>query len=134
MNPTETIAGIKRSVSTESSLLSVTLVTLISLGTYAVMAAPDTAFAFSKQVDATETGTTIELGQSNASISQLVDGLSDSLNENPDDPTGWLLLARAYNHLGRTEEAIYAYQQASSMGATDEALESTLFYTETSLN
>jgi cytochrome c-type biogenesis protein CcmH/NrfG len=134
MNPTDTIAGIKRSVSTESSLLSVALATLITLGTYAVMAAPDTAFAFSKQADVTETGTTIELGRSNASISQLVDGLSDSLQANPDDPSGWLLLARAYDHLGRTEEAVDAYQQASSMGATDEALEFALFHTETSLN
>lgn len=57
------------------------------------------------------------------SISNLVGGLAASLEENPEDGKGWLLLAKSYQHLGRPEEAREAYARARALGETDATLE-----------
>ena len=58
------------------------------------------------------------------SVSSLVDGLAQRMKQNPDDGKGWLLLAQSYQHLGRTAEAIAAYEKAAALGIRDEKLES----------
>ena len=57
-----------------------------------------------------------------ASVSQLVGGLESRLRENPDDGQGWLLLAKSYEHLQQTDDAIAAYRQADELGESDEQL------------
>ena len=57
------------------------------------------------------------------SVSSLVDGLAQRMKQNPDDSKGWLLLAQSYQHLGRTAEAIAAYEKAAALGIRDEKLE-----------
>ena len=39
------------------------------------------------------------------SVASMVDDFAARLEKEPDDAGGWLLLARSYEHLGRTKEA-----------------------------
>lgn len=55
-------------------------------------------------------------------VDRLTEGLAARLRDAPDDPAGWLLLARAYRHLGRTAEARVAYAEAHARGADDAEL------------
>jgi cytochrome c-type biogenesis protein CcmH len=57
------------------------------------------------------------------SVASLLAGLEARLEENPDDSDGWLLLAKSYNYLGRTDEAIDAYDRAVALGQFDETLD-----------
>jgi tetratricopeptide (TPR) repeat protein len=56
------------------------------------------------------------------SVASMVDGLALRLREDPTDAGSWLLLARSYGHLGRTDEAIDAYNQAVALGQYDAEL------------
>lgn len=55
-------------------------------------------------------------------VASLVDNLERRLRQAPGDGSGWLLLARSYEHLGRTEDARAAYRQAVVFGAKDSEL------------
>jgi cytochrome c-type biogenesis protein CcmH len=68
----------------------------------------------------------VKIGSSTASIASLTQDLSDSLQEQPDDASGWLLLARSYEHLGRRDEALVALNRARDLGKTDAEFEMTL--------
>jgi cytochrome c-type biogenesis protein CcmH len=50
------------------------------------------------------------------SVDDLVDGLRAKMEKNPEDGSGWMLLARSYDHLGRHADAIDAYEQAQALG------------------
>jgi tetratricopeptide (TPR) repeat protein len=50
------------------------------------------------------------------SVASMVEGLAKRLEENPDDGSSWLLLARSYKHLNRIEEATDAYEKAVALG------------------
>jgi cytochrome c-type biogenesis protein CcmH len=52
----------------------------------------------------------------------MVDGLAEKLKAQPTDSESWLLLARSYEHLGRTKEAIEAYERAALLGEYDAKL------------
>jgi hypothetical protein len=58
-------------------------------------------------------------GKPLASVGDLVAGLRARLEQEPDDASGWLLLARSYDHLGRHQEAMIAYQRARMLGRGD---------------
>ena len=130
MNSPKWTSPTKQPVARESSLLSVALAALITLGTYAVMASPEAAFAIDARPDAHQTGSTIQLGSSTVSFESLVERLSESLQDEPDDASGWLLLARAYEHQGRREEALVALDRARDLGITNTELEIKLFFGE----
>lgn len=55
-----------------------------------------------------------------ASVDQLLAGLEERLREEPDDGEGWLLLAKSYDHLGRTQESLNAYARARELGFDEE--------------
>lgn len=46
-----------------------------------------------------------------AEMLQAMDTLAQRLEENPDDPRGWRILARSYAALGRHDEAVNAYRR-----------------------
>ena len=50
------------------------------------------------------------------SVDILVDGLRTRLGVQSDDVDGWVLLAKSYHHLQRSEEAEQAYNKAKSLG------------------
>jgi cytochrome c-type biogenesis protein CcmH len=48
-----------------------------------------------------------------AEIEKMVSGLAQRLEKNPDDPRGWVMLARSYYVLQRMPEAVAAYAKAA---------------------
>jgi cytochrome c-type biogenesis protein CcmH len=52
-------------------------------------------------------------------INQMIDGLAARLKTNPDDPAGWVRLARAYKVQGRLPEAEQAFAKAGKLVDTD---------------
>jgi cytochrome c-type biogenesis protein CcmH len=55
-------------------------------------------------------------------VSAMVDKLAQRLKERPDDAQGWSMLARAYAVLGRTAEALPAFEKAVSLRGNDAGL------------
>jgi tetratricopeptide (TPR) repeat protein len=60
------------------------------------------------------------------SVGDLLDGLRAKLEKNPDDGSGWMLLARSYDHLGQHADAIDAYERARALGNADVEFEASL--------
>ena len=58
-----------------------------------------------------------------ASVDSLLSGLESRLAADPEDAKGWLLLARSYDHLGKTADAWGAYSRAQKLGLSDAAFE-----------
>jgi len=57
-------------------------------------------------------------------ISGMVDGLAARLDENPNDPDGWIMLIRSYSVLGRRDEAAEAAKKAlAALADQDRAVE-----------
>ena len=52
-------------------------------------------------------------------VQQMVQRLADRLQGAPDDPDGWALLARAYEQLGRPQDALPAYLQLERLRPDD---------------
>jgi cytochrome c-type biogenesis protein CcmH len=52
----------------------------------------------------------------------MVGRLAARMKEQPDDPAGWRLLARAYTAMGRYDDAVAAFTQAAMRGTEDAAL------------
>jgi len=52
-------------------------------------------------------------------IEAMIDKLAQRLKDKPDDATGWLMLGRSYTVLGRTDEAVAAYEKASALRGND---------------
>lgn len=59
---------------------------------------------------------------SHEQIESMVERLAVRMKEQPDDPTGWRLLARAYSAMGRYDDAVAAFTQAAIRGTEDAAL------------
>jgi cytochrome c-type biogenesis protein CcmH len=58
----------------------------------------------------------------NAQIAAMVEKLAERMKERPDDPQGWVMLARSYTVLERFTEAVPAYAQAVKLVGEDAAL------------
>jgi len=113
-------------LATPAALIAL-LMPIVAVSFYALLGSPETV--------STDSGKDRHLnaaartGQSNGSlgtVASLVDGLRERLEREPDDASGWLLLAQSYHHLGRQIEAIDAYQRAKSLGKSDLKFEATL--------
>ena len=52
-------------------------------------------------------------------MKEMVDKLAERLKANPNDPKGWVMLARSYKAMGRFEEAQQAYGKAGDMADKD---------------
>jgi len=95
----------------------------IALGLYMFLGSPDAVTAESSQLQRTRleptSAATGRSGDSLGSVASLVGGLRERLKQEPNDASGWLLLARSYEHLSRHEEALLAYERARSLGKTD---------------
>ncbi|MDH3748552.1 MAG: hypothetical protein OER97_10125 [Gammaproteobacteria bacterium] len=60
------------------------------------------------------------------SVGSLVGGLEERLLLDPSNGKDWLLLAKSYDHLGRSADAVDAYQKAANLGVTESVLEQKL--------
>jgi hypothetical protein len=105
-------------------------VPLIALGLYALLGSPNELTVDNRQLHRSPSDSTAASNSrsdmSVASVGNLVDGLKERLQQEPDDAGGWLLLARSYEHLGRYHDANEAYEQAKSLGKVDSDLERSL--------
>ena len=109
-------------------MLGVLTALLLAIGLYAAIGRPDIATGAS--VDALPNNTAQRSHESDAkraaSVNALLAGLEQRLEEDPQDAKRWLLLAKSYDHLGRTADAAAAYEKASELGISDDALEARL--------
>jgi cytochrome c-type biogenesis protein CcmH len=67
-------------------------------------------------------GTDARAPTSHEEIESMVGRLATRMKEQPDDPAGWRLLARAYTAMGRYDDAVAAFTQAAMRGTEDAAL------------
>jgi cytochrome c-type biogenesis protein CcmH len=109
-------------------LLTVLAALLLAVGLYAAIGRPDVASTERAQ-DASNPAVprpSTNEGNKAASVNDLLEGLVQRLEDNPDDGKGWLLLAKSYDHVGRSEDAAAAYDKASALGVSDSDLEARL--------
>lgn len=55
-------------------------------------------------------------------VEEMVAKLAVKMEANPDDPQGWIMLARSYKMLGRIDDAVAAYARAERVVETDPGL------------
>jgi cytochrome c-type biogenesis protein CcmH len=109
-------------------LLTVLAALLLAIGLYIAIGRPDVVS--SPRVQQTS-ALAIQKPPSNeeneaASVNELLTGLEQRLEKDPDNAKGWLLLAKSYDHLGRPQDAAAAYDKASALGVSDSDLEARL--------
>ena len=106
-------------------IAAVSVVVLLASGLYFELGSPDLGSPGHTATVSRDTAN-VPASASNASevgtVASMVDGLAARLRETPDDADSWLLLARSYKHLKRTDEAIDAYRAAAALGQYDEDL------------
>ena len=110
-------------------LLIVIAALLLAVGLYAAIGRPDVAGSESvRHMSSGPAGQTAAGGEKTkaASVNDLLTGLEQRLEENPDDAKNWLLLAKSYDHLGRHVDAADAYAKAVDLGLSDKVLEARL--------
>jgi hypothetical protein len=115
--------------SAKLSLLAVIVVFVLGIVLYGVIGKPqfsNVAPPGNTSVASTPTMQGTGNSDKTGSVASLLGGLEARLTANPDDAKGWLLLAKSYDHLGRTADARNAYEKATALGMTDAALESRL--------
>lgn len=101
------------------------LIPLIAATLYVQLGSPsanDAGVAAHQANNSTEGARTAAPDSKLGSVASMVDGLAARLQENPDDAGSWLLLARSYKHLNRTQDALDAYAHAEALGEHDAEL------------
>ena len=84
----------------KTALIIIVLLPMISLGGYGLLGNPKAIDPAARQPAPKVTASDVE---------NMVARLANRLRENPDDPKGWVMLARSYKALGRYAEAAEAY-------------------------
>ena len=101
-----------------------------AMSLYLVLGSPEIESGRSTQSAVNAAGPSVGKQQAGnekvASVTDMLDGLSQRLTENPDDGKGWLLLARSYKHVNRSDDAIDAYAKAAALGEYDAELSAML--------
>jgi len=118
----------KKKKMTSTAWAAVAILPAVAIGLYLSIGRPDvadnpTAHAGNAPAQsATASTASANLG----SVGSMLSGLEEKLREDPSDAKGWLLLAKSYSHLGRTEDAAAAYAKASALGQVDAEFEAKL--------
>lgn len=86
------------SVSRKSGIVLALLVPLIAVAVYALLGSPAAMLSGPAQAQ-----------RATADMEQLVVKLAQKLEQNPDNPEGWAMLARSYKSLGRWDDAERAF-------------------------
>lgn len=97
----------------KTAILVILMLPLIGLGGYGLLGNP-------KALDPANTRPQERM--SAEQIEGMVAKLADRLKQNPDDPKGWIMLARSYKMMGRYPEAAEAYSHAQSLVEQDPGL------------
>ena len=109
-------------------LLAVIAALLLAVGLYAAIGRPDIASngSIANSSPAAMSRPAPADDRKAAPVSALLAGLEQRLRDNPEDAKSWLLLAKSYDHLGRSGDAAAAYDKAEALGLTDDTLEARL--------
>ena len=110
---------------TNVPLLTVLATSLLAVGLYAAIGRPDIAtgtLALNSLDTATQKRSFSNTDAKAASVSELLAGLEQQLQEDPENAKDWLLLAKSYDHLGQRHQAAEAYARAEALGLSDSAL------------
>lgn len=110
---------------TNVPLLIVLATLLLAFGLYAAIGRPDVAtgeLANNSLDMVAQKRPAINSDAKAASVSKLLAGLEQRLQEDPGNAKDWLLLAKSYDHLGQRQQAADAYTRAESLGLSDSAL------------
>jgi len=112
-------------------MIAIFAIMSIAVVLYMTIGRPDLAVDSTQTQAVNPTPSRATAGQdvSVATVESLLSGLEQRLQREPEDGKGWLLLAKSYDHLGRTAEAIEAYSRARELGNSDLLLESRLVKT-----
>lgn len=105
----------RRAVWTAVTLLL--LIPLSAIPLYLLLGKPAALNAVAVQSDATN-----ETASNIAHLNQLAAKLTEKLEQNPNNPKEWVMLARVHKALGRYDEADQAYQHAGSAANAESAL------------
>lgn len=112
-----------------NGLLVVAAVPVFAVALYGTIGRPDIAVSAESSTESTsamKVAAPRAEKRKAASVNNLLAGLEQRLQENPDDAEGWLLLAKSHDHLGHRQEAATAYAKAEQLGLEDRALEARL--------
>ena len=102
-------------------LLVTIAVILMAVGLYAVIGRPGAAHTPPSSGNTTSVNMPANRSEKIGSVTSMLAGLEERLQEDPDDGSGWLLLAKSYRHLGRENDARSAYARAASLGFADDS-------------
>lgn len=102
-------------------LLTAVIVVLLAIGLYAAIGRPSAAGVSHSATAGMTTNTVADASTSSkvGSVTSMLTGLEERLAKNPEDGSGWLLLAKSYQHLGRTDDARVSYEKAAGLGFAD---------------
>jgi hypothetical protein len=101
------------------------LVPVAALGLYAMLGTPGGLMLGQGASPTTKTNPHSSY-KTATSVASLVGRLETRLRSEPEDASGWLLLAKSYEHLGQNEKAVAAYDRARSLRKSNYALEKSL--------
>ena len=118
----------KKKKMTSTAWVAVTVLPAVAIGLYLSLGRPDVADNPTTHVRSApaQSGTSSSASENLGSVGSMLSGLEEKLRENPSDAKGWLLLAKSYSHLGRTQDAAAAYAKASALGQVDTEFEEKL--------
>ncbi|MCP4979960.1 MAG: hypothetical protein GY935_05625 [Gammaproteobacteria bacterium] len=98
--------------------------TLVSLAIYFMVSKfsnltdPDLMSDFKTQQPVVSSSQSLEPTAGIAPVDELLIGLKQRLEAQPDDVDGWILLSKSYYHLDRRQEADDAFEKAKTLGYT----------------
>jgi hypothetical protein len=110
----------------QASVFTVVLIPLVAFSVYAATGNPEAVSpGHASGSPVMQTVSAARPGQDKglASVDSLVEGLAERLRNDPNDGSGWLLLAKSYQHLNRTVDAASAYARAKELGMSEPKLD-----------
>ncbi|MDQ5944855.1 MAG: cytochrome c-type biosis protein CcmH [Pseudomonadota bacterium] len=107
------IASKEAAPSRKTALIIMILLPLVGLGGYGLLGNP-------RALDPANTQPQPRMSADQ--IEGMVEKLAERLKQNPDDPNGWVMLARSYKMMGRYAESAEAYGHATAVVEKDAML------------
>lgn len=110
----EDAGAISHAPSRHTAIALLVLLPLAALGGYTMLGEPaamDPTQAQAQQASPHQG----QGGPTAEQINAMVTNLAERLKNNPDDPKGWLMLARSYKAMGRNKDAVDAFGKAESL-------------------
>lgn len=96
--------------------IAIAVLVLVAIGGYLVAENADTSGTELVQALPQQTAIQQETGKALPSVADMLEKLEKRLEREPDDASGWDLLGRSYEFLGRHEDAKVAFARSAGLG------------------